>query len=276
MRKLLSLVLLLTAAIAVHAQDFNVSQTTVEGKHGKLATTIRLPRDIKGRVPVVIFCHGFGGSGGGPLFDTPADALAKRGIAVVTFDFQGHGRSEGRFEDMTVPGEINDVEHIIDFVKAQTWADTKRIGLTGHSMGCVVAAMTAGTHPKDIRALALLAPATILREDCIRGNTFGAMYDPLNPPAFINAGGHKLGSDFIKTAFRLPIFTTAAAWKGKACLVHGTGDRIAPFTASEHFLELWPKSEMHVIEKADHGFSRLEKDVATILVDYFAKAFKVK
>ena len=37
-----------------------------------------------------------------------AKALAKAGIASIRFDFDGHGKSEGRMQDMTIEKEIAD------------------------------------------------------------------------------------------------------------------------------------------------------------------------
>lgn len=44
------------------------------------------------------------------FFDTIASDLLSDGIGVVRFDFNGHGKSEGRFQDMTVLNEIEDAK----------------------------------------------------------------------------------------------------------------------------------------------------------------------
>lgn len=84
----------------------------------------------------------------------------------------------------------------------------------------------------------------MLRDDAIRGNTMGSMYNPLDPPARIPLMGGRLnlGGDYVRTAFRLPIYETAAKYQGPACIVHGTGDRVVPYTYGERFHEIWPGS----------------------------------
>ena len=210
-------------------------------------------------MPVAILMHGFTGNKDEHLWQLLADSLATRGIATVRFDFNGHGHSEGRFEDMTVPNEIVDAEKIVAYVAQQPWADTSRIALVGHSQGGVVASMTAGRLGYGpVKAVVLLAPAAVLREDAIRGNTMGAFYDPLDPPDSIPLMGGKvnLGANYVRTAFRLPIYETAARYTGPACIIHGTGDRIVPYTYGERFHKLWKGSEYHELPAFDHGFSQ--------------------
>ena len=41
-----------------------------------------------------------------------ARGLAKAGIASIRFDFDGHGRSEGRKQDMTIEKELADARAV--------------------------------------------------------------------------------------------------------------------------------------------------------------------
>ena len=206
--------------------------------------------------PMVVLCHGFSGRKDGPMFELIADSLAMHGIASVRFDFNGHGESEGKFEEMTVPNEIEDAKHIIEYVRDLRYVSS--VALVGHSQGGVVAAMTAGElDAGDIAAVALMAPAAVLRDDAIRGSTFGKSYDPLDPPEYVELfGNQKLGREYIKTAFRLPIYETAARYKGPALVVHGTGDRVVPYTYGLRFHQQWKGSDYEELEAFDHGFSQ--------------------
>ena len=230
---------------------------TVDGDHGKLAAIVKKPELKEGKqCPMVVLCHGFGGRKDGPMFELIADSLAMHGIASVRFDFNGHGESEGKFEDMTVPNEIEDAKHIIEYVRDLRYVSS--VALVGHSQGGVVAAMTAGElGSDDIAAVALMAPAAVLRDDAIRGSTFGKSYDPLDPPEFVELfGNQKLGRNYIKTAFSLPIYETAARYKGPALIVHGTGDRVVPYTYGLRFHQQWAGSDYEELEAFDHGFSQ--------------------
>jgi hypothetical protein len=71
-----------------------------------------------------------------------------------------------------------------------------------------------------------MAPAAVLRDDAIRGNTMGRQYDPFDPGEYVELfGGLKLGGKYIRTAFNLPIYKTAAEYQGPALIIHGNADR---------------------------------------------------
>ena len=260
------------ATLHAYAISENVKIT---GDHGQLDAIIQTPRINQGqRVPMVIICHGFMGNKNEPLLTNLADSLEKRGIASIRFDFNGHGQSEGRFQDMTVPNEMVDAQKVYDYVAALPYVS--KIGMAGHSQGGVVTAMTAGNMGAEkIKAICLMAPAAVLREDALRGNTFGAQYDPYNPPAEIKLfGGRSLGGNFVKTAITLPIYETAMKYTGKAIILHGNTDRIVPYTYGQRFHYVIKDREFHLLNSCDHGFGGHVAEAAHLAADYLQKALK--
>ena len=245
----------------------------VQGSVGKLSVVVQTPDGlaIGQKCPVVIMMHGFMGNKDGMMEKIASDKLASHGIATVKFDFNGHGESEGPFSGMTVPNEIEDAKKVYEYVKSLPFAGD--IALTGHSQGGVVASMTAGDFGAEkVKCVVLLAPAAVLRDDAIRGNTMGARYNPLDPPEFIPLFGDlKLGGEYIRTAFSLPIYETAKKFTGPACIIHGTGDQVVPYTYGERYHEIWPDSELHIIPTADHGFSKHIQQTVDLMVDFLVK-----
>ncbi len=72
-------------------------RVSIDGDHGKLQAIIQKPELQAGaKCPMVVFCHGFGGSKDGPLFELICDTLKAHGIASVRFDFNAHGPSRYR------------------------------------------------------------------------------------------------------------------------------------------------------------------------------------
>ena len=253
----------------------------IDGHHGRLKALIQKPELQQGeKCPMVIFCHGFSGTKDGPLFELVADTLQAHGIASIRFDFNGHGESEGEFKDMTVPNEIEDAKKVVEYVRDLRYVSTIAIG--GHSQGGVVAAMTAGQLSEELgepafKAVALMAPAAVLRDDAIRGNTMGKQYDPFDPGEYVELwGGLKLGGEYIRTSFSLPIYETAAKYQGPALIIHGNGDRVVPYTYGERFHQIWPKSELVIQEYFDHGFSQNVYRTTDIVSDYLIKQLKGK
>ena len=245
---------------------------TVDGSMGKLAAIIQKPVLAAGqRCPMVMILHGFMGNKGGQLNELIADSLQKHGIASIRFDFNGHGESEGDFAKMTVLNEIEDAKKVYDYVAALPYVNS--IAVTGHSQGGVVASMLAGELGSDkLKAVVLMAPAAVLREDAIRGSVFGKSFDPLDPPEAVDMfGGKKLGADYIRSAFSLPIYETAANYDGPALIVHGTGDRVVPYTYGERYHQIWKNSELQILDGFDHGFSQNIYRANAIVSNYLIK-----
>lgn len=119
--------------------------------HGLLEGTDTLENDT-----VAILMHGFKGNLGYDetrILPVLAHALNQAGLATLRFDFDGCGKSDGRFEDMTVLSELLDGMKVIDFVRQKVKA--KHIYLVGHSQGGVVASMLAAYYRDVIDKLVL-------------------------------------------------------------------------------------------------------------------------
>ena len=248
---------------------------TIDGDHGRLQAILQKPVLQQGQqCPMVVFCHGFGGSKDSPLFELMADSLQRHGVASIRFDFNGHGESEGQFQDMTVPNEIEDAKKVVEYVRDLRYVSG--VALVGHSQGGVVAAMTAGElGAEDISAVVLMAPAAVLRDDAIRGNTMSKMYNPQDPPEYVELwGGQRLGRQYIKTAFRLPIYETAAKYQGPALVIHGTADRVVPYTYGLRFHQQWPRSEYVEQDYFDHGFVQNIYRTTDIVSNFLLRTLK--
>ena len=251
----------------------------IDGDHGRLKAIIQKPElQQGGQCPMVVFCHGFSGSKDGPMFELIADTLQAHGIASIRFDFNGHGESEGEFQDMTVPNEIEDAKKVVAYVRDLRYVSS--LAIVGHSQGGVVASMTAGQLSEELgepafQAVALMAPAAVLRDDAIRGSVMGASFDPFDPGEYVELwGGLKLGGKYIRAAFSLPIYETAVKYQGPALIIHGNGDRVVPYTYGERFHQIWPKSELVIQEYFDHVFTQNIYRTTDIVSEYLIKQLK--
>lgn len=245
-------------------------EASIQGDHGKLYAEIQRPDGLK-RFPLVIIMHGFTANSQGALLKDLADDLEAAGIASIRFDFNGHGKSEGRFQDMTVPNEIEDAKRVYSY--ANSLDGVTSISLAGHSQGGVVASMAAGqlgTHA--VKALALMAPAAVLREDAIRGILFGKTYDVKHLPDVIPIFNNlKLGADYVRTAQELPIYETASQYQGPAFMIHGKADTVVPYTYSLRYERIYFKGTVRLIEGEDHSFTRDTQGAALAVAEFFKK-----
>ena len=144
-RNVLIIVLLLILSMPLHACSSNEQKFDLAGQQGKIACTVTLPKGFNSetdKVPMVILMHGIFASKDWVPIPSFAKGLAKAGIASIRLDFNGHGKSEGRMQDMTIEKELADARAVWDYV--QTLPYVSQVGLLGHSQGGVIASMTAG------------------------------------------------------------------------------------------------------------------------------------
>ncbi len=249
-------------------------QVVLQGPQGKLAAILQKPALKPGKkCPMVILMHGFGGQKDGKMFESIAQELERQGIASIRFDFNGHGESEGDFQHMTVPNEIEDALCVYQYVTSLDYV--KSVALLGHSQGGVVASMTAGKLGRKIKAVVLMAPAAVLRDDAIRGNTFGKAYDAQNPPEYVELFRNvKLGRDYILSAQTLPIYETACLYKGEVCVIHGLADRIVPYTYGQRYAQGYKHCTLHLLPDENHGFSHNLPEAVRIAVDFLSGKLK--
>ena len=136
------------------------------------------------RCPMVLLMHGIFSSKDYNPMPSLAKALAKAGIASIRFDFDGHGKSEGRMQDMTIEKEIADALAIWEYAESLPYVT--QIGLLGHSQGGVIASMTAGRLAAAGRhvpaGVVLLAPGSVIKQACQGGKFFNARTSTAPPP----------------------------------------------------------------------------------------------
>lgn len=248
------------------------SYVAIDGDHGKLSGLVRRPLGVKGKVPAVILMHGFNSSINTVLLKGIADALVERGVAVFMFDFNGQGKSEGRFRDMTMPNELVDAHRIYDYVRAQPWVGT--ISLGGHSQGGVISGMLAGElGARRIHSLLLLAPAAVLRDDGLRGYMFWVKYDPVNVPdsLVIYDGKRVMGREYLETSKHFPIYETSCRYTGPVYIMHGMDDMSVPYTYGLRYHEQYRNSRLELLPGLDHKFNPERQKTVDLAVDFLVK-----
>lgn len=228
---------------------------TIKGAKGNLAAVVQKPKMSEGQqVRVAILCHGFTSNKEYELLCNIADSLQQRGIASIRFDFNGHGASDGKLEEMTVVNELEDARKVVAYALQQPWV--KDVSLVGHSQGGVVASMISGEMNGTIRCAVLCAPAAVLREDALRGVLMDAMYDANNLPDYVQIykGKLRIGKAYLESAQTLPIYETASRYDGPMLVVHGMADTIVPYTYGERYKRECRNAELILLPGVDHMF----------------------
>jgi len=109
-----------------------------------------------GGAGTILYLHGFGSrqSGEKATFFR-ARALAD-GFAFCSFDFRGHGASEGSLRELTLSRNLEDLATVRAHLAAR---GHERVFLFGSSVGGATALWHAARHPESTLAAACIAPA---------------------------------------------------------------------------------------------------------------------
>lgn len=118
----------------------------------RLAGTLTLPEG-RGRFPAVVLISGSGSQDrDSTMFEHKpflvfADALTRRGVAVLRLDDRGIGGSSAGPPGATTSDFAGDVEAAIAWLRRNPHVDAARIGLLGHSEGAAIASLVASRDP---------------------------------------------------------------------------------------------------------------------------------
>lgn len=233
-----------------------------------------------GRFPAVTFFHGCTASRVEArwIFVEIARALADRGIMVLRFDFRHSGESQGRFEDMTLSGEVSDGIRSLDVLCADHDADPGRIGVLGASFGGAVAVHVAARMAGRIRSCALINPVSrpyddiraISGVDGIAGLTFPVEYN-----------GFLFGRSFVEELHATPDLDVVGAGIERLLVINGSGDTVVGPDGSRDLVNTVSRhggsAEHRIIDGADHTFSRVvwRRQVVSMLCDWFLRTLDV-
>jgi pimeloyl-ACP methyl ester carboxylesterase len=109
-----------------------------------------------GAAPTFVWLGGFRSDMAGTKAQALAEWAEARGQAFVRFDYSGHGRSGGRFEEGTLSRWLDDALAVLDTVSGP-------LALVGSSMGGWIALLAAQRLAR-VKGLLLIAPATDFTE----------------------------------------------------------------------------------------------------------------
>ena len=136
----------------------------VSGPH-RLACTLTKPR-APGRFAAVVLITGSGPQNrdealaGHRPFLVLADAITRRGIAVLRCDDRGIGQSTGDYATATTFDFVEDTLAAVAALRARPDVDPARVGLLGHSEGATIASIAA-VRLTNIKFAVLLAPPAV-------------------------------------------------------------------------------------------------------------------
>jgi hypothetical protein len=118
--------------------------------HNRLAGTLNMPLG-GGPFPAVVLVSGTGRNTrdedvwGHKVFLVLADALSRRGFAVLRYDKRGVGGSTGDYDAATTADFASDADAAVTCLRTTPKINSKQIGILGHSEGGIIAPMVAAS-----------------------------------------------------------------------------------------------------------------------------------
>jgi uncharacterized protein len=92
-------------------------------------------------------------------FREVADALGRRGIAVLRMDDRGFGESGGDASTATSADLADDIRAALDYLRSRADIDARRLGLVGHSEGGLIAPKVAATDTALAAIVVIAGPS---------------------------------------------------------------------------------------------------------------------
>lgn len=217
-----------------------------------LSGVLHIPEG-EGPFPAVVMFTGLASFKDKPHHENFRNKLAEAGIVAFAFDYTGHGKSEGQYLDFTVSQGIQDAKNAIEYLKEQKFVDEKRIGLSGTSLGALIALALAAEMPQ-IKALVLMSPAINLA--MTQGqNLDSAKLKELQEKGWLDYHGYQLSFKFLQDAQKLDGISLLSKIKIPTLIIHGDKDKIVPVDmAKKLFAILACQKEFMIAEKEGHDF----------------------
>jgi putative redox protein len=236
----------------------------------KLTGTLHLP-DKPTRYGVV-FGHCFTCSRHTGILRHICTELETEAFMALRFDFSGNGQSQGSFDESTYSKQIQEMKIAADFIAEK---GALRIGLAGHSMGAVIAILTAARMNAVQAVCSLSGRLSGLNATHFLSQGQRKELDDTGR-VFFNSRGRslQLSTGFFADAEQYNLPETIANLKNPLLIVHGDHDEIIP--VQEAYLAQKLNREnttLAVFPGADHMFSHRNhrQQVSKLVVDWFKK-----
>jgi uncharacterized protein len=237
-----------------------VTFRSLDGLH--LAGTVVLPPGELAGAAVLVHGGGVTREEGG-FFTRLALGMAAAGIASLRFDFRAHGASEGRQEDVTLAGIVNDIRAAVGQLQL-VLGDEAPVSLIGASFGGGITAYFAARYPERVRRLVLINPLLKYKKRFIDDKSYWHN-DYIDEDAGADLAAHrfvahsptfKLGRALLNEVFYLHPHMALGEIEAPTLFIHGTRDTFIPVESSCWGVEqIRAEARLIAIDGAQHGIA---------------------
>lgn len=221
---------------------------------GSLAVHLEEPGRSDGRATVALYLHGFGSSQEGEKADLLRQRFLATDVAFCSFDFQGHGDSDGSMLDLSISRNLSDTAIVHRWLLER---DYEQIILFGSSMGGLTGLWHAvrSTHP--VIAAIHLAPALGLEETMLTelgADSVAAWERDGKLEIGHDLGAWDIGWSFVEDLRSLEIERLCADYATPTLIFQGKHDTSVPWRAVVDFATqaAGEAIELHLFADGDH------------------------
>ncbi len=242
----------------------------IRGLHQRPITLDIFSPDNADESPLVLFIHGFKGFKDWGHFNLIAEAFVKAGFSFAKFNFSHNGTTPDAlhdFADLEAFGqnnfsmELDETKLVIDYLEQQATCsqyDFEKLYLIGHSRGGGIAVLTAF---EDKRIKKLITWASIASFDNLfksidmdKWKENGVVYTFNSRTKQDMPLYYQLYENFQENADRLNIVKAANQLTISWLIIHGKSDTSVAVASAEQLHACQPKSELFLLEDAEHTF----------------------
>ena len=203
--------------------------------HNQLSGTLSLPNG-EGPFPGVVLVSGTGHNTrdedvwGHKVFLVLADALNRKGFAVLRYDKRGVGGSSGDYDAATTTDFASDAEAAAAWLETQAQIDANRVGVLGHSEGGIIAPAVAAAD-KSVAFVVMIAGP------CIRGDKLFVLQSAMTAKAYGAPDDYiarrKVFDQELYSAILSSPSELAALNRAKALVAEGVAEKIVDANEAE-------------------------------------------
>ena len=200
----------------------------------------------------VILCHGMESNKESEKIVALSRRLSEGGMLALRFDFTGSGESEGKFEEITYSGEVDDLRAAFNFILKY---QPKKISILGSSMGGTVALLFAAEE-KGVDALVTIA-APLHPERFAERILTAEQARQWRAAGFIVYHGQRINVTLLDDLEKINVPAAARKIYCPTLVIHGDQDDTVPVEeAHELYADLQGPKKLAILPGADHRLSR--------------------
>jgi pimeloyl-ACP methyl ester carboxylesterase len=225
----------------------------------------------------LLYLHGFGSDQWGEKAEHFRARALAAGFAFCSLDFQGHGRSGGTMQGLTLSRNLADVARVHAWLRERgivgETGENGRLVLVGSSMGGGTALWYSALHPEEVAAGLHIAPALDLERSLLAwaGPERARTWQETGAILFENdLVSCELSWELIEDLRRHPMEELLASYRTPALLLQGKKDTSVPWKTVADFAVHVPyeEVELHLIADGDHRLTDRKDRLWDLMLEF--------